>query len=503
MKDNTKINVEEKEITRYTSIYTTVRYISYIFNGLSGLFIAKILGPSLFGVLSALMLIVLYSNYSHMGLLHAILKKVPFYRGANELNKIEEVKSVGFSVSMLISFSIGIILFISSFFLNNITIETANGLRLISIIVILQQFFQLTISTFRVEKKFIKVSVMNLIYSIVRFLLIILLGRYFKLEGVLLASIIAYSIIVLYVIKYEKLGIKLNLDLKKARSLIKIGFLPLIVGISWVIYTSIDKIMILKYLGKTELGYYSIGILLMELLVYVPQAIGFILMPYFLERYGQAKEIDKLKPYFIQTNIIITHIMPIIIGAVILIMPMLINHILPDYQKSLFVIPTLIITVFFSTLTSITNVFLISIDKEKDIIIYQVMTIAIAIGLNWLFISKGYGIYGVAIATLVTYMLFSYILNILTLKFLNYTTKEKFSYFLKSHLPFIYILGILIIIPKTQITLDIGKDIISTIIQMSIFAIASSPIIYYLNKKTDLIRLIINYLKGIKNNKRI
>ncbi|MBA3064042.1 hypothetical protein FP803_01250, partial [Candidatus Woesearchaeota archaeon] len=57
----------EKEIIRDTSIFTIARYSAYFFTILTGLVIAKVLGPASFGVYSALMLIVTYSQYSHLG----------------------------------------------------------------------------------------------------------------------------------------------------------------------------------------------------------------------------------------------------------------------------------------------------------------------------------------------------------------------------------------------------------------------------------------------------
>ena len=131
----------EKEIIRNTSIFTTIRYTAYFFTILTGLVLAKVLGPAAFGVYSALMIIVNYSHHSHFGLFHAMIKKVPFYNGKKEYTKAKEIEKITFSGMMIFILIISIALVIVSFFIKNFNSHTINSLRIVAVLIIAQQIF--------------------------------------------------------------------------------------------------------------------------------------------------------------------------------------------------------------------------------------------------------------------------------------------------------------------------------------------------------------------------
>jgi len=346
----------EKEIIRDTSVFILTKYISYFFTILSGLVIAKVLGPAAFGVFSALMLIVNYSQYSHLGLFPAMLKKIPFYRGKKEYNRAQKTEDIAFSGAMIIIIFISLVLIIASFFITRLDNHTINGIRIVSLIIILQQIFFFYQNHLRVEKKFLMIGKTLLIYSITYFISIIILIMRFRFEGVLFASLIAYCIVIFYILRKERFKFKITIMPRRIVELMKFGFPLLTIGIMSIFLLSIDKLMIIKFMDKVQLGYYSIGIMAAEIISFTPHSISYVMFPHFLERYGEKEDKLHLKNHLFQPTLIISYLIPVVIGLAFITAPIAIYYILPKYIQGITPIKILVCAAFFMSIITFSTI---------------------------------------------------------------------------------------------------------------------------------------------------
>jgi len=478
----------EKEIIRDTSIFTVARYSAYFFTVLTGLVIAKVLGPASFGVYSALMLIVVYSQYSHLGLLFAMTKKVPFYRGKKQYNKVKETENIVFSGTMIIILFLSLVLIIASFFIRNVSVDTINGMRIIAGIVILQQIFYFYQHYLRAEKKFSVMGKILLIYSITYFIFIIALIMKFRLEGVFIAMLLAYIMAIFYLSKKDEFKLNIKFMPKKTIQLIKIGLPLLTMGIMTLFFISIDKIMIIKFMDKLQLGYYSFAAIVAGIVGFIPQSMNLILFPYIVEKYGEKENKNHIKNYLFQPTLILSYLMPIIIGLVFITAPVAIYYVLPKYLPGIIPFKILICAAFFMSITLPASSFLITINKERKIILFQAISVILAIILNYIFIINGYGINGVAIATAISYLF--YTLGIMIYSFNHYINNKFIGYakfFAETYTPFLYLIVILALSNFIPITGNLLRDILLTVFKLAIFMVLSIPLIWLVNKKTGVV----------------
>ena len=493
----------EKEIIRDTSIFTVARYSAYFFTILTGLVIAKVLGPAAFGVYSALMLIVTYSHYSHLGLLPAMIKKVPFYIGKKEYNKSREIENVVFSGIIIIIFFISLALIIASFFIKNLDNHTINSLRIVAIVVIFQQIFYFYQYYLISEKKFFLFGKILLVYSITYLIFIILLIMKFRLEGVFFAMLLAYIIAIFYLSKKDEFKLRIKVMPKNTVQLMKIGFPLLMLGTMALFFVSIDKIMIIKFMDKVQLGYYSFAAIVAGIVSFIPQGIGSIIFPHLLEKYGEKEDKAHIKNYLFQPTLIISYLLPIVVGLVFITAPVAIYYILPKYLPGIMPFKILICAIFFMSVTSASNNFLITLNKEKKMLSLQAISVIIAIILNYFFIINGYGINGVAIATAISY--FFYSTCILIYSFRHYIPRitQLIKFFAKIYLPFLYIILILALSNFIPITGNLLRDILLTFLKLIVFMVFSLPLIWLVNKKTGIVKTFFDmiFLRFIKNNK--
>jgi len=482
----------EKEIIRDTSIFTMARYSAYFFTVLTGLVIAKVLGPAAFGVYSALMLIVTYSQYSHLGLLFAMSKKVPFYNGKKEYKKAREVKNITFSGSIIIILPISLLLIIASFFIKNLDFHTINSIRIIAIVIVLQQILFFYQNHLRAEKNFLMVGKTLLVYSITYFIFILVLIIKFRLEGVFLSLLIAFIIVLFYIFKKEKFKFKITIMPRKTIQLMKFGFPLLTMGIMTIFFISIDKLMIIKFMDKIQLGYYSIAVTIAGVIYFMPQAIAYVMFPNFLEKYGEKEDKAYLKNHLFQPTLIISYLLPIAMGLIFITAPVAIYYILPKYIAGIMPAKILICAIFFMSIIVAANSFLITINKERKILLIQAISIIIAIILNYIFIMKGYGINGVAIATAISY--FFYSTCVLVYSFRHYINRvtQLIKFFAKTYIPYLYIILILALSNLIPITGDLSRDILLTVLKLVILIVFSLPLVWLVNKKTGVVKTFLD-----------
>ncbi len=503
----------EKEIIRDTSIFTVARYAAYFFTVLTGLIIAKVLGPAEFGVYSVLILIINYSHYSHFGLLNAVIKKVPFYIGKKNYEKAKETEDIAFTGATIITILISLALIILSFFIKRVSEHTIKGLIIIALIIILKRLYFLYQNHLRVEKRFITFGKNLFIYSLTYFILIIFLSLgyklgiplivKFKIEGILIASLVSYLFLIFYIFIINKFRFQIKINKRKTIQLVKIGFPLLTMGIMYVILTSIDKIMIIKFIDKVNLGYYSIAVFVAELIYFVPQAMAYVVYPHFLERYGKNENKDYIKNHLIQPTLVISYLLPIMIGLVFISAPFAIYYLLPKYVYGVTSLKILVCAIFFMSIVVNSKLFLITINKERHILFLQGISIVIAVILNYIFIKGGYGIMGVAIATAITYFIYSTSLFFYSFKHYINRISKLIKFFIKIYLPFLYIILILVLFDTFPITGNLFKDIIFTSVKLLILLILSIPLLFLANKKTGVIKTFLNItnLKFFKDEK--
>jgi O-antigen/teichoic acid export membrane protein len=177
------------------------------------------------------------------------------------------------------------------------------------------------------------------------------------------------------------------------------------------------------------------------------------------------------------------------IGLLFISTKYLIFYLLPKYVESIFVIKILIFSVYFTSINQIAIRIIFASGRPQILIFLQIFAILINLILNFLFIKKGLGITGVAVATSLAYFFYSicvthYILSKLYDNFFYSVQKQ-----IKLYLPLIYCIVVLLLInflPEVDmnITKNFLKDSVILLEKIFIMLIFYSPIAFYLIKIT-------------------
>ena len=262
----------------------------------------------------------------------------------------------------------------------------------------------ITSSLEAIHRLFFEAFIYFLEYSIQ--ILLILYFYYFSvltLQNILISFIVGYFIsffvgFIILITKFEKNPERklLSLDINLTTKILQRTFFLALTGISFVILSKIDLLMISYLLTIEDVGFYSIAsdISKNSTIISVPIILGAI--PMFANNNNIKKLFYLNVKKLISINIILFFI--ILFGSDIII-----NHIYGDGYKT--VIPILKIFALFplvAVLQNFTQGILILKDESKKIFYFALISVIVNIILNYFGIII-LGILGASIATLISY----------------------------------------------------------------------------------------------------
>lgn len=470
---------------RDTFIYTIVKYIALGLGFFRELVNAHTLGPDTLGILGNLILILSYFLYANLGVIYAMTKECSVF--IDDEKKVKKVIDATFSLLCVITLFFlcgGILnLIISGFSQFSIYI------MFISVIAIFENFKLFFTNYFRIRNSLKEINNIEVIYNVVSTILTLALipkmGIIGALIALLIANILSFFNCLVRAEKFEFIFEKAIII-----KLIKIGIPLLIYNLGYYIFSTIDRLVIIKYLTNTDLGYYTFASQISKATLMFLNSVLFVYYPTALKRlYLDEKDKDKtkiknimefIKQYNMKIEII--GVLLIVVG-VILVIPF-VHIFMEKYIPSINIYRILVLSVIANQMSYFISVFFLANNMQIKLVYLQIFTSVIALGLNILFIELGGGLYGIALATLICNFIYSILqLFILSkeLRFGNFlgTLINMYGRFL--------LFTTIIVVLITINSINFGIFVICIIVSTSIL---------YLRRVISMIRKQFNIPKG-------
>ena len=251
-------------------------------------------------------------------------------------------------------------------------------------------------------KSFLKVAAINSVFNIGLSIVLILTvcnsERYMgRIIGTAIPSLLIAIVIVIYFIRLSKP--------RNVRSFLKWGLkysLPIVPhGLSQIILSSFDRIMILHMVSASSAGIYSFAHTVCTLVQVTVSSLDTVWSPWFYEKKNQKNE-ESIKKYGSLYAIFIF----IFSTIIMLIAPELLKFLGPkEYADSLYCVIPLITGAFFAFLYNLPASVEYYYEKTHFIAIGTISAAVINIVLNYICI-KRFGYIAAAYTTLITYFLY-------------------------------------------------------------------------------------------------
>lgn len=482
----------KERIVKDTAKYNIAQYSSQVIGFFTAVAMRSFLGPYLMGIWSLLKVVMNYACLMNLGVDAAAAYKIPFYKGKNDKRAKAEVRDAAFGFLFLVSILSSIIVIIAAFILRHrYPQEVIIGLIFVSIYIVLQKLYSYYIEVLRANSNFSVISVSVVFDAVVNLALIFLLVRNFKLYGLYAAAMLMAVLNTFFVHILARYRIQFVFHLKRMASLIRFGFPLLILGFLGTILMSVDVIMIAKMLGIAFVGYYSIATMARNYLVGATNNFGIVTMPRMLEAYGKTKQVKDIQKFVTISAEAISYLLPILLGFIYLAMPLLVTKVLPRFIPGILAAQILLLDIFFRSCCPQARSFLIALNKQVKILPITITAILINIILNYIFIKMDFGIYGVAVGTSIA-TLFNFLCILIYAMSHFAETKEILLFILRILFPLLYITAVVI---SCSCLIKAGNAYLNLAISIAVLAVFSIPLLFYINRKTHILRLIFNSIK--------
>lgn len=483
----------KKEVIKDVGVYAFSNYLSQIANVVTGLVARRIMGPTLTGIWTTLQVIFNYTKFSSLGTVEATVREIPYYRGKGDGRKADQIRNVVFSFSTLTALLLSVGLFVVSLFLKkHVSKELFYGLITISFLVLLQRIFNYLTTLLRAYRDFTYASKMILYSALVGLVLTVILTPLFSIYGFYVATVSTFVINIFMIQYHARYRFTFDLDMKQIVPLMSFGFPLLLLGVISTIFRSIDKIVIAKMMGFEELGYYSIAVMASSYLFSFPNSLDIVLFTHFQEKYGERDKMHDLKGFLNYSTLSLAYLMPLLIGFAWIVSPLAIKLLLPRFIPGIAALKILILSVFYFSLTQQYGTFLITIKKHLQLLPIMSCLIVFSVFLNVLFIKKGFGINGVALATTISFAGYFFVYFLLAARHIL-KLRDILTMILKVNLSFFYFLLVLI---AGDLFVKIPDHLYyETLFKLCVFSVFMLPVFTILEKETSIFRSIIHIVK--------
>jgi O-antigen/teichoic acid export membrane protein len=459
--------------------------LSAIFLFISGVFTRNLLGPEQNGIWLSLSLIFIYGNLTQLGVVNGINREIPRILGARDDDGAQKIREAGLGwmvVPFLFSFIFIFIVLLLD--LNSLMkIYTITAILLVPLQNIMN-FYRITYLTIN---QFKQVAINQIIVGPIQSILSIIFVYYFGFWGLLLPIYIASIFSIVIFVKYLNQPIKIRWNWPTSKYLMSFGVTIMVIGLSWSLFTTIDRIMISALLGAKELGFFGISILLFQGLMMFPQVFSQVMYPKISFAYGQNNTKDHLLELVSNPSIIFAFLNPYVIGVIFYLFPVFVRWLMPEYIKGIDTASIMVLGTFYLGIVATFASYLNSANKNSQYLILLIISIICNVVINFIVIKSGYGIEGVAVATALVYFIYSHLIIITCLKILNLTGSEILRKLFHINLPFFIMVILLLAIHSAHL---------GTVSSVLLYLLAYTIILFFISGKINELQVLKKIVKG-------
>ncbi len=460
-------------------------------------YIAKKLGPAIYGHYILMMSIVSYFRVLNFGIIDGMLRQIPYYIGSKKKDRIEHVKSEAFWGSIFFPMFLALtVAFFSRSFLEQTLFLEENSLKISWCLMVVVGIFASSSSYFPslavATKRFKMAQIYRNYLSFFALTLALPLVHFFGLVGAMASWICSYFI--LFIIGAKKEGLPaFVINIKEFRVLLNIGIPLMVIDLIGGLYWNADKFMIGAFLGTKHVGYYGIAVLVIGFLHSLPGLLAGVLYPDMSMRFGRNNDPQDVYSLWWKPVFIFSIIIPVCLPIIYFALEGIVVRFLPQYISGLIAGKIAVVGVFYFMLEPFTGSALISIGKQRDILIFAFCGLIIAVGLNFLALRWGMGISGVAAATVVTFLLSYLARNFVLMKAMGFSFQKSLKKFIELNGVFLYMGMLLFVLEIFLKTTHLGWQRIGLLLLVEIFLLVFISFIPFY--KNQVMSLVISLLK--------
>ncbi len=500
--NNPRPTENRQQIIKNSTRYFFATFIGQGVGLIRSIWIPILFTPAQLGVWNLMNVVVGYGSNIHLGMLHGMNKLIPVLRGQGRLAEAEDIKNSVFWANAFLSTVGFACIWSASYFLQP---AYQMPLKVTAVVVLFSCFFYYAFSLLRADNRFKVLSVGVGGLSILSTFFVLTLAYFFpdRLIGALIGLAVAYFLVVLYWFWTGRYGYGFQVKINAVRVSFAAGAPLLILGVLDSLFLSIDRLVIVAKLDVTVLGYYALAIMASSLIGIVPGSIASVIYPKMLERFGKEGSAVALRSLMIGPGRAIAVVMTLIIGGAVLVLPLFVRVFVPKYLPSVPLFNILIPAAFFYTTASIPGSFIIAVNKQKMLILIQVVAICLAFLFDILAIKMGLGVVGIAWSTAAAYAVYGISYVAIAVYYVFDLRSDRVNFFIEVYGLFVaMVLGLIIarwLLPAGE---TLGSMVALTGLRLILFFVVLLPALWWSNYRGNLFAVVREVFHSFVNRKK-
>ncbi|MBI1976351.1 MAG: oligosaccharide flippase family protein [Candidatus Omnitrophica bacterium] len=482
-----------RDITQFTGS----QYLASFVNIFRGVFIRKILGPLTMGFFTELSMFLQYGRMHDLGILNAMEREIPFYRGKSDEERMKLTQSVCFTVCLFTAIPASLLFALAAWLGPfSLSSEIRGGLYFIAVMVLtnaLLSYYQILLRTYN---EFSVISSVTFYGSIVETLLVVVFVYQWGLCGLLSALILGDLVWVAWALRKRPQFLKVSLvfDKQCAKALFSIGIPLSIYNFARTIFLTIDRFFILTFLGQVYLGFYSIALMVYNFMTPLPSMAYKVVYPRFMQAFGQSDSLEATEDYLTKPTLAFGYLYPLLAGLGVLALPVFLHYILPQFSEGLIPAQILLWGTCCFSLVFMWVYSIIALEKQWLMIGLTLLSALIEVGLCFLLTPfLGWGLNGIALATAVSHFFLSVFL--ITAVIWGHQKKGwRCVYFLvELYWPLLGTIGVVGLVMKilpftlTSVWVDLGIFMVQAGLLLGIWGVL---MFYRLNRQIPILKIL-------------
>lgn len=401
--------------------------------------VARLLGPSDFGVFNGVTLVLTYGAYMELGALSTMGRDLPYHYGRGDMENAAIVEGAArrttiFGALLAAAFVIALSL------VPTYSSQMAWGLRAMGPALVLQNVYTYHRTVLRSHNLFKELSQQQILLAAATLVLSVALVTFLGFEGRLFAAVLAPAAILVYALCRHPWTAVPRSNLPQVLSVIRVGLPILLSGFVLSLLATIDRLMVITFLGERQLGYFGLAGLLMSAVTLIPATASQVLYPRITHRYGSSgNSVEALRAFVLIPPIVLGASLPLLIGFLYLTLPLVIHVFMPEYVPAITAARIVVVGAFFYGILGLTDYFLVTIGKLKEYVLFGCLALCLNVATSYALMRLGYGIEGIAMGgKVITYLAYSSI--VIGYALYHYTRRlgDWAKYFAALWFPFVY-----------------------------------------------------------------
>ena len=370
----------------------------------SGLVVAALLGPATWGWWYLLNLIVAYGALTQLGALNGLNREVPAALGRGQAEESVALRRVALGVVLAATGGVSVVLLAVAWWWPGIVSLT--DLALVVALLITHQAFGYVSTCLKATTNFFVVARLQFVLAVGYPVFGIAGAWAYGLPGFIVGQAVAYMVATVIASRHPEVVVAPRVDVARVRSLVSIGFPIMLVGVVHTLFSTVDRWVVVAFLGAEPLGYYSLAIMALGAVGLLPQVIAQQLYPRMAHAWAARSDTAELRSLAGRVRrMSFVVVVPVALVG-LLVAPPAVRALLPAFAAG---IPALMVTLFVPVVGAVGQGYgsvLHMLDRQSWLLAAIIVSALVNVGLSLLLVGP-FGLVGVAYGTLGAFACFS------------------------------------------------------------------------------------------------